>query len=103
MPGPQGSGTTASGSAVPRSWSTLTLAAVILSAIGLVFAFASGIGMPVALAGATCGAVALRRDRAARPWPLVATLVGALGSLIAAVHLVILANVWMPLLPQLLR
>ncbi|GEK79862.1 hypothetical protein [Agrococcus baldri] len=86
----------------PRSWSTLTIAALVLSGLGLLFAFASGLGLPLALAGIICGGVAMRRDRAARPWPLVALLAGLLGAVIAATLVVLTAVVWAPLLPGLL-
>ena len=85
-----------------RRWSTLTASAVLLSALGAVFAFASGIGLPLALAGAICGGLALRRDPGARPWPLVAMLVGIVGALIGAVLVVIATAVWAPLVPGML-
>jgi hypothetical protein len=85
-----------------RRWSTLTASAVLLSGLGALFAFASGIGLPLALAGAICGGLALRRDPAARPWPLVAMLVGIVGALIGAVLVVIATAVWAPLVPGLL-
>lgn len=85
-----------------RSWSTITVAALILSGLGFVFAFASGIGLPFALAGLVCGAMAMQRDRVARPWPLIAMVVGLAGSLLAIVLIVVVAVVWGPLVPGLL-
>lgn len=87
---------------VPRSWATVTVAALILSGLGLVFGMASGIGLPFALAGTICGVIAMRLDRPAKPWPLIALIAGAVGSIIAAVVLVVLAVRWLPLLPELL-
>ena len=81
---------------------TRVLAAVALSALGLLFSFASGLGLAPSVAGLVLGALALR-DRQARPWPLVAVLAGALGALVSVIALIVLAAVWMPLVPSLLR
>lgn len=86
----------------PRSWSNLTIATLILSALGFLFAFASGIGLPFAIAGLVCGAVAMRRDSTARPWPLVGVAVSALGVVVSVVLVVLLAATWVPRLPGLL-
>lgn len=88
--------------ASPRSWSALTFAALILAGLGLVFSVASGIGLPFALAGAICSGIAIQRDRAARPWPLVALGVSLLGTVIGAILLVITVVTWAPLVPTLL-
>ncbi|WP_206448318.1 hypothetical protein [Agrococcus sp. KRD186] len=85
-----------------RGWSTLTLAALILAGLGLVFAPASGIGLPFALAGTICAAIAIPRDRRARPWPLIALVAGLLGTLLAAVLVVVAMVTWGPLVPGLL-
>ncbi|WP_072312747.1 hypothetical protein [Agrococcus sp. Marseille-P2731] len=87
---------TGSGAVAHKAWSTVTWASVLFSALGLLFAFASGLGLPAAIAGIACGAVALRRDRQARPWPLIATIIGAVATVIAVVHLIIAANIWLP-------
>lgn len=99
VPGPSG---TARGATATRQWAPVTVAALILAALGLAFAFAGGIGLPFAVAGVICGGIALRRDPAARPWPLLGLLASALGVVIAAVLILIAATAWLPVLPALL-
>ncbi len=82
--------------------SDLTVVSLILAALGLALAMVSGVGLPVAAAGVACGAVAMRRRPAERPWPLIAVVVASLGVVIAAILLIIAVTVWLPELPRLL-
>lgn len=81
-----------------RSLATTTLAALMLSTIGLVFGGFSALGLPAAIAGTIVGAIAMRRHRGDRPWPLVAVLVGAVGIVLGAIVLIVTATVWLPVL-----
>jgi hypothetical protein len=85
-----------------RGPSDLTLLACILAGLGLLLGMMSGVGLPVALAGTVLAAVAMRRRPADHPWPLVALLVGGVGTVIAAILLIIAVTVWLPELPRLL-
>ncbi len=44
----------------------------------------------------------MRRHAEEQPWPLVAVVVGAISTVVAAVLLIIAATVWLPELPRLL-
>jgi hypothetical protein len=82
--------------------SDLTMVSLILAGIGFALAMVSGVGLPVAAAAVACGAVAMRRRPAERPWPLIAVVVGSVGVVIAAILLIISVTVWLPELPRLL-
>jgi hypothetical protein len=83
-----------------RRLSDLTWVALILSGLGLALAMASGVGLPVAVAGTICAAIAMRGRPAERPWPLVALVAGVLGSVVAAILLIIAVTAWLAALPQ---
>ncbi|WP_404311926.1 hypothetical protein LG314_11380 [Agrococcus terreus] len=69
--------------------SSLTALALVLSGLGLLASFASGLGLPLAFAGTVCGAIGLVDRREDRPWPLVAVLAGALGTVVGLVLLIL--------------
>jgi hypothetical protein len=82
-----------------RRLSDITWVALILSVIGLVLAFMSGAGLPVAAAGAVCGFIALRRRPDDRPWPYVAAAAGSVGTVLALILAIVTAVTWLPVLP----
>jgi hypothetical protein len=85
-----------------RRLSDLTWIALILSGLGLVLAFMSGAGLPVAVAGAVCGLVALRRRPDDSPWPYVAVAAGAVGTVLGLILAIVTAVTWLPVLPGML-
>lgn len=85
-----------------RRLSDLTWIALILSGVGLVLAFASGAGLPLAAAGTVCGIVALRRHPGDSPWPYVAVAAGSVGTVLALILAIVTAVTWLPRLPGML-
>jgi hypothetical protein len=63
----------------------ITLWAIILSGLGLVLSFVFGLGFLPALIGCILGFVAMRKNPEAKPWPLVAAIVGAIAVVISIV------------------
>ncbi|GAA3595225.1 hypothetical protein GCM10022266_05690 [Agrococcus terreus] len=57
----------------------------MLTGLGVLGTLAFGLGLLPALAGAILGFVAVRKNPEAKPWPLIAGIVGAVAALASAI------------------
>jgi hypothetical protein len=77
-----------------KKFKGITIAAMILTGLGLLGTFASGMGGLFALIGAILGFVAMKKNPAAKPWPMIVAIVASVLFIINLVISIIMAVAW---------
>lgn len=79
-----------------KRFTGITIAALVLVGLGFLGMWIAGSGWLFALIGMILGFVAMKKNPAAKPWPMIAAIAGAIVFVISLVVLIIMAVNWIP-------